>query len=202
MLFKRLFVTVAFGAIFVAPPASAMRSLKPGQIVDKFSVATLRGSRQTIIVANGRKPTVILFWAAWSSRSSEILLDYEDVYSRLGKDRINIVAVNVETENPDLMEIDRALKLTRDRGVTFNVAFDADLSLYDQWGVGAVPSAVLLDPGGVVLAVLDGYPSTEMREEFQTLVMNAVAPRNGAKAEGNFEQEVFTSLKRFKKKVD
>ncbi|MBI5445553.1 MAG: TlpA family protein disulfide reductase, partial [Deltaproteobacteria bacterium] len=96
--------------------------------------------------------------------------DFERL-SRIGSARgLQVVAVNVDREKPSAEDVAQMTSVLQTAEVSYPVAVDRELTLYDAWGTNAVPSAVLVDAAGKVLEVLDGYPP-EGSEAFRHAVV-------------------------------
>lgn len=169
-MFRNFIALITLCTLFVGSSAFAMRTLKPGGIVKGFSITDEKGSPVKVDFSINAKPVVVFFWASWSPRSSDIMVDLQDIFVKFGSEKLNVVGINSETEFPTKEELEAAFKLSKDLGVSFTVGIDRELAIYDEWGVGALPSAVLIGADGKVLSVLDGYPSTELREEFKDMI--------------------------------
>jgi thiol-disulfide isomerase/thioredoxin len=139
-------------------PALAFRHLAAGQRIGPLSLPG--PGAETIhfgAEAQGRA-TLVLFWATWSPRSLKALSDLEALHREFAPSGLRVVAVNVEGERPSAQDAARVTAAAQASGITYSVALDRDLSLYSAWGVGAVPSAALVDATGTILETMDGYP--------------------------------------------
>lgn len=91
------------------------------------------------------KMVVILFWATWSKRSMEQLVDLKEIAVQYQDHPISFVAVNVENEklNGPMRQLitDTIQKLE----LPFPSIIDEGLAAFKQFGVIAVPSTAILD---------------------------------------------------------
>lgn len=139
--------------------AMALRNIKAGQELKNHALTGLAGETIELQKNRGKKATLMIFWASWSPRSLEALADFQKLYAENGtKGDLEIIAVNVEQQSPSKAQIEMAKSLADEAGVKYKLAMDENLSIYNQLGVVAVPSALLTDKNGKILEVLDGYP--------------------------------------------
>jgi thioredoxin-like negative regulator of GroEL len=165
-------------------PAQAFKRLEVGQPVGDHTLATPGGGARQLADTLGPRATVIVFWATWSPRSSEALGDLQALRAMYGGRGLALVTVNVDGPGHDTAPAAGGAGL----GPAVVQLIDADLSLYDAWGVVAVPSLVLLDGGGRVAALSSGY-SRSARETFaghtrKVLGVAEPEPEATARAEG------------------
>jgi peroxiredoxin len=155
------------------PSAGARGVLRVGEPAKDFALDTVEGPGIRLSQSLGQKATLVVFWAAWSSRSAEALEDFQKMYAEYGKGSLQVIAVNVEHEewNPD--EAEQIAAVIERTQVTYPVALDKGLSVFHAYGFTAVPSSVLMDENGTVVEVLAGYPST-LRVEFHEKVFETL----------------------------
>lgn len=179
-MYRRFVVAAAVAAlsvIAIAPlpaHASAAGDFKRTAVGDKasdFTLSTLDGESCSLATSLGDKATVVIFWAAWSSRSQDFLKDVEALYEKHGPDAFKAIAVNVEHPEwrPDEVHLIRQAGI--DAKVAFPMVVDKDLAVYNDYGVVAVPSGLILDGQGVVKTLLSGYGSTNKEELLETVTL-------------------------------
>jgi len=183
-MFRFFTLLLTLVAIFIAPSSSlAMRSLKPGSVVDGFSMSAENGASMEVNFESRTKPVIVFFWASWCPRSADIMADLQDIFIQYGPEKIEVIGLNSDTEFPSKKELALAFELPAKLGITYTLAVDKQLDIYDAWGVGALPSAVLIDENGKVLNVLDGYPSTDLRSEFKEMIHSEISSASSAQQE-------------------
>jgi peroxiredoxin len=171
---RPLFWTLALLIIILAVPSSwAFRRLEVGDTVDNFALVSFAGGITQLDESMGRRATVVAFWAAWNPRSADALADLQKLYEAYGPDNLRVVAVNVEHEEWPPGAYDEVSTYVKKSGVTFPVVVDTDFTLFDRYGVTVLPSLVVADPAGRVVAQLAGY-SPRMRKVFASAVRDAV----------------------------
>lgn len=91
------------------------------------------------------------FWASWCKPCRQSFPWLADMQQKYGKDGFVVVAVNVDKE--------RALadRFLADVPHPFAIEFDPDGELATRYGIEAMPSSVLLDGNGKVIATHAGF---------------------------------------------
>lgn len=156
--------------------------LPTGSPARDFTLETLDGMPVRLFEQLGSEATVVVFWAAWSPRSVEVLADLQTLYGKYGPERLRVIGVNVEHEGWDPSEAFKVAAVAEDAGATYPVVLDKDLSTFSRYGFTVVPSSVLTDSEGRVLSVLQGYPDMG-RGAFRDRVLETL----GTKAESGPE---------------
>lgn len=100
---------------------------------------------KTFHFAPGRqeRPTLFVFWASWCSSCRYEVSDL----LRLSHDKsgvIDIIGVSVDRQ------ADKALDFQRQFALSYPNIFDPDAKISDAFGVRALPTLVLVAPGGEV----------------------------------------------------
>jgi peroxiredoxin len=170
------FRCVAFGLILVLAGTVgwAGETLPVGKPAPDFSLQTLEGGTIHLAEAMGRRATLVVFWATWSPRSAEALVDFQALYASYGGEGLGVVAVNAENQAWGPADADGVQAVIRQHGLTFPVVVDKELSVYQAYGFSALPSTVLIDPTGTVVETLAGYPGRRLRTEFRDTVLQAL----------------------------
>lgn len=144
--------------VFLPPSGHAFKRLAVGRTAQDFSLATLDGRQVRLSEARGEKATVVIFWAAWSPRSTAALCDFCTLYEAYGDRGLSVLAVDVYPHPPGNDPLATLVGSARRTEVPFPILVDEGLDVFDAYGVTALPSLVLLDSSGVVVELLSGYP--------------------------------------------
>ena len=156
-----------------ASPAAAFKRTAMGEDLKEFRLETPAGEPVSLTESRGEKVTVVVFWATWNPRSTQLLGDLQPLYAEHGAGGLQIVAINTENGEWDPATLDKVAETVAATGAAFPVVIDRDLSVYDQYGVIALPSAVLADGEGKIFALQQGYP-TAARLELKEKVLVAL----------------------------
>jgi alkyl hydroperoxide reductase subunit AhpC len=179
---------LALFAVFSATSALALKRAKEGGDGYDFTLETLDGTPYTLSENLAEKATLLIFWASWSSKCTALLADFQKIYEEHSDKGLHIVAINVEHSEWDPSELEAIRSAAA--GVTYTVVIDKDYVAYDDYGVIAVPSTIMLDPTGTVTGVMENYSSMG-RNNFQT----ALFAQLGLTEEADSEEEKVLAYK-------
>jgi len=171
---KKILIPLILSLLAILPlEAHAFRRLAIGDDLSKVVISKMDKSPMPISEYLGERATLLLFFATWSPRSAEALEDFEGYYEKWADLGLNVIAVNVEHNT--ITDVDRELvaEAARAAKVKYTLGVDEELSLYNRYGVSAVPSTALLDGAGKVSYMLPGYPGF-LRDELKEKVMELV----------------------------
>jgi Tfp pilus assembly protein PilF/thiol-disulfide isomerase/thioredoxin len=157
--------------LLASSPASTFKRTAVGDSVQDFGLETTEGQILQLSQSLGRKATLVVFWATWSPRSPEALADFQKLYEEHGPDDLQVVAVNVEHQDWDPAVAESVAAFAAEHTLRFPMVFDKDLSVFDAYGVIAVPSTVLADPQGQIVELLESY-SYMTRFDFRERVLD------------------------------
>lgn len=172
---RRFLTLVCAGLLsaFLASPASAFKRTAVGEDLKEFQLDTPAGGNLSLAAARGEKATLVVFWATWNPRSTQLLGDLQQLYAEHGESGLQIVAVNAERAEWDPATRERVAEAVAANGVSYPVVIDRDLAVYNDYGVVAMPSALLADGEGKILLLQEGYP-TAARLELRDRVLAAL----------------------------
>ena len=102
------------------------------------------------------KPTIINFWATWCAFCIDEMPDLEAAHQALGGD---VRFVGVDREDPN---IEQALELAQETGVTYELVRDPDASYFRAVKGRGMPLTVLVDENGIIQFRHNG-PLTEQQ---------------------------------------
>ncbi|TAL17755.1 TlpA family protein disulfide reductase [bacterium] len=154
-------LTLAIVSFILTPSlAEAFKRTGVGDTARDFTLPTLQGEKLTLTKSLGPKATIIAFWAAWSPRSQPMLKDLQSIFAEHEKDGLKVMGVNVEHPVWDKAEEPKIIQAIADSAAAYPMVIDKDFAIYNDYGVVVVPSIVLLDKEGKVVALTTGYSST------------------------------------------
>jgi thioredoxin-like negative regulator of GroEL len=162
-----------FQGVICPPLSAAFKRVGRGQNPPAFTAVDIEGRERRSADLLGDKVTVVVFWATWSPRSREILADLETLSAELGEGSFQVVAINAEHEH--ITDRDRASirEMVGELGSSALVLFDRGLTAYNDYGVMALPSSLVVDERGIVTFDLAGWPTT-MRSDLSDAVKKAL----------------------------
>ena len=147
-------LVLALALVTAACSASSDNSAIPaGEPIPATTFTTFDGET-TSLAAYGGRPLVVNFWASWCpSCVAEMSAAFLPAQLALGDD-VSFLGMNIQDER------ERALDLVAETGVLFDLAEDADGSLYSALGGLGMPFTLFVSAEGQILDVHNG-PLTE-----------------------------------------
>ena len=116
-----------------------------GEPIPSFDLPQLDGSGRVAVDASPARPMVINFWATWCGpcRDEAPLLA---AASSKYRGRVDFVGVDIRDFNGD------ARAFARRYGLRFPMAYDGPGSLWEPWGITALPETFVVDGSGRIVA--------------------------------------------------
>ena len=153
MLHKLLLaLAVAFATI------GAARAEVVGPRTAPPDVVGVDGNGADVLVSSHHGKVVVLsFWASWCTYCLKELPVLEKVQRVLGKDRIEVIAINIDHDRGAFLKMRRQL-----RDFEFTMARDEKEIAAHEFGVKALPFLVMVDKGGRVAHVHKGYSEKQL----------------------------------------
>ena len=116
------------------------------------------GSGADVLVSTYHGKVVVLsFWASWCGYCLKELPVLEKIQRVLGKDRIEVIAINIDRNRGDYLKMKRQLK-----DFELTMARDENHTTADQYGANALPFLVMVDKSGLVAHTWKGYPGSKL----------------------------------------
>jgi tetratricopeptide (TPR) repeat protein len=141
------------------PAAAALQRLQIGMEAPDFSVKGLNGEVKQFSALKGEKLTAVVFWSTWSTKSEPVLRRMQKLYDAYGSRGFSVIAVNVDEPHPTPEDVAAVKALAEKLKLTYPVLVDDGLVVFNDLGVIAVPTTVILDAGRTAKHELAGYPS-------------------------------------------
>ena len=133
--------------LLLAIPANAV-TLSAGDSAPNFTLNDIDGNPVTLEQFRG-KTVVIAFWSTWCSRCEEELTFLRD---RLGM-REDVVVLLVNQDSERKVSLDRVRGICERLRISFPVLLDEGLSLWDHFGINALPTSVVVGKNGRIKLV-------------------------------------------------
>ena len=129
----------------------------PGAPAPVFELESLSGKRQSLGDFKG-KVVLLNFWATWCAPCVAEMPALERLQQVLREEGLVIVSIN--HDSPDARaEVER---FARERGLSFEILLDPDLSLPPKYGITGFPESFFVGLDGTFLEFSD--PSTKEQE--------------------------------------
>ena len=163
-----------------AAPAAALDGLQVGMKAPLVKLKDLQGKEVTLADQRDANAVVIVFWATWSDNSAPMLERLEQLYRKHKREKLRVLAVNVEKQQPDAQDMAEIKKTVTRLGLTITVLLDEGLKTFREFGVVAVPSTVVVDKEGTIRGEMASFPIAQ-REDFFDIIDAVAEKREVAK---------------------
>jgi len=160
--FKRRFLLALLaalaGVLFHPPAGATLQGLRIGAEAPDFHLKSLAGKTAGFADLHGEKLTIVLFWSTWSRNSEAALTRLETLYHQYRGKGLGVVAINADgqTLSPeaeaDILATAKRLKLE------YPLLLDDRLRTFDDFGVIALPTMVVLGPDRTIRYEMSGFP--------------------------------------------
>lgn len=137
--------------VFVAAGALA---LDPGARAPELGMRDLQGNQVTITGLRGRV-VIVDFWASWCEPCAASMPVYQRLYEQYRDRGLTIVGVSQDRN------IDNARQFATRHRITFPVVFDEGHAIANRYRPPRMPTAYVIDRGGIVRHVHAGYDAGE-----------------------------------------
>ena len=141
---------LAGSLLAIAGVASAFAAPKPGDAAPDFAGRTYEGEAISLAAYAG-KVVVLSFWATWCGPCRKELPILEGIQQVAGKDRVQVVAINIE-DRDTFRKIAPKMK-----SLQMLVASDTAQQAQESYGVKGIPHMVIIGKSGQILRVHRGY---------------------------------------------
>ena len=131
---------------------TAQETTQPDMTAPGFTVYDTDGNEVTLESLRG-KPVIVNFWATWCGYCVMEMPDFQEAYEEFG-DRIHFMMIDV---TDGYQETEAAAKaFIAEKGFTFPVYYDLDLSAAGAYGISSMPQTFFIDAEGMAVAYAQG----------------------------------------------
>ncbi len=134
-------------AILFSLPAEAV-TLTPGERAPNFTLKDIDGNKVSLDQFRG-KTIVIAFWSTWCSRCEEELSFLKESFGK----RSDVIVLLVNQDSERSVSLSRVRSVKEKLGIAFPILVDEDLLLWENFGINALPTSVVIGKNGVVKMV-------------------------------------------------
>jgi peroxiredoxin len=159
-----ILAAACFTLVLATGAASALRGLEKGATLPDIELSGVTGEGGKLSRFVGPRGLVVIYWATWSSRSSELLAFAEKDLRRYEKSGLNFIAINADHAEMPAEQVAAAKAFAAGAGVTFPVVIDPGLRGYNEIGIISVPTIIVLDNAMKVVEAYPGFPSVARDE--------------------------------------
>lgn len=151
-LARRAATSVAAVLAVLALSASAL-ALDPGARAPEIGLADLAGRQVTIASLRGRV-VIVDFMASWCEPCADSMPVYQRLYQQYEARGLTIVGVSQDRA------VDNARQFATRHHVTFPIVFDGSHAVANRYRPPRMPTAYVVDRGGIVRHVHQGYTAS------------------------------------------
>jgi thiol-disulfide isomerase/thioredoxin len=163
-----LALLLALPALALADGGDKAVQPKPGDIPPDALGVDLKGNPVTVSQHRG-KVVVVTFWASWCPPCRRELPMLAHVQSTVGREYMEVVAINVKESRREFLGVIRANK-----GIELTYVHDKG-AVTDQYGVSGLPNMFIIDREGRVAHVHRGY-SEQVFQRFIEEILALLPP--------------------------
>ncbi len=158
---------IAIALLMLALPLRAQAGLMSGDLPPDFVGVDAKGKRVLISASRG-KVVALVFWASWCGRCRAELPLLEKLQQGVGREHLDVIAVNFKESLRDYRTLRRNLKYT------MTMTHDGDGAIGETYGVRGIPHLVLIDRAGKIAYINVGFDSETtpvmLTEQFNELL--------------------------------
>ena len=146
--------------------AASALALDPGARAPELGLRDLEGNQVTIASLRGRV-VVVDFWAWWCEPCADSMPVYQRLYTQYRERGLTIVGISQD------QRVDNARQFATRHHLSFPVVFDEGHAIANRYRPPRMPTAYVIDRGGIVRHVHAGYRSGEaerLEAEIRTLL--------------------------------
>jgi thiol-disulfide isomerase/thioredoxin len=163
-----LALLLALPALALADSGNKAVQPKPGDIPPDALGVDVKGNPVTVSQHRG-KVVVVTFWASWCPPCRRELPMLAHVQSTVGREYMEVVAINVKEGRREFLGVIRANK-----GIELTYVHDKG-PVTDQYGVSGLPNMFIIDREGRVAHVHRGY-SEQVFQRFIEEILALLPP--------------------------
>lgn len=180
-----LIVTVALLQSSVSTPS--LKTLGVGMDAPDLAVQDFSGKAQKLSSLKGDKLTLLIFWATWSKNSEKALKQMEKIHTKYKDQGLSVLGINVERQNIDGKTLTAIKRVADELNLSYPLLVDQGLVTFNDYGVIAVPTVVILEKDRKIRYEMSGWAPTGIREMSHILaadIEGIAAPAEGVAKTG------------------
>ncbi len=130
-------------------------SVGKGDMAPDFTLNNL--DDKPVKLSDGRGKVVLLaFWASWCPRCMDELAFLQELYAE-HKDEMVVIAVNQDTKNLSKTHLEKLKVDIAKMKLGYEVLLDLKFEAWQQYGINALPTSVIIDREGKIVYVEPNY---------------------------------------------
>jgi tetratricopeptide (TPR) repeat protein len=178
------------------PAAAALQRLQVGMQAPDFMLKGNRGENRKFSELRGEKLTAVVFWSTWSVKSGAVLARMQKLYDQYRDRGFAVISVNADEQHLSDQTITAVNEMVDKLKLSYPVLLDHGLTTFNDFGVIALPSTVVLDAGRIVRFELSGYP-LEGAEQLAEFIAETFEGRKRVTADTTSHQPAPAAVRAF-----
>jgi len=147
-----MLLTVILAAGFVSDSAPAAVSISRAT-APRFTAKDVTGRTVDLDTLLARGPVLLDFWATWCKPCVEAMPDLQRLHATYGERGLTVIGISVDGPRNHAKVRPFATRLR----ISYPIVIDHDERLRHLYQVVAMPTVVLIEPGGRISSVRLGY---------------------------------------------
>ncbi|WP_437746344.1 TlpA disulfide reductase family protein [Sorangium sp. So ce1504] len=164
------------GAAPIAPPAPETGGGLIGSAAPELAAEVVSGEGPSTLKEARGKVVIVDFWATYCRPCRRSFPKYQELVDRFGG---NLAVLAVSLDAPEDVSTEQLAGFADEAGVRFKILWDKDQSAEKAYRPRRMPTAFVVDRGGIVRHVHAGYEDGEedkISREVEALLGPAAAP--------------------------
>jgi cytochrome c biogenesis protein CcmG, thiol:disulfide interchange protein DsbE len=166
---KKNLITLFFIFLFLASVSAVEPGINVGQQAPDFKLKSVSGGNPINLSQYRGKPVFVVFWAAWCGPCRKEIPELKSLHAKYAPKGVEFVSVAVgwrQTEE-DIKKFQTAQQLP------YQILWDKDNAVADQWGIHSIPTNFIIDHDGVIR-----YRDFGISPDVETLLQSMVKADN------------------------
>lgn len=146
------------GFMASVPVAHALQRLQTGMEAPDFSLKALDGKVGKFAELKGEKLTAVVFWSLGSKKSEPLLARMQKLLEMYRDKGFAVIAINADGQNQAAKNAPTVKALGEKLKIDFPMLMDDGLEAFNNYGIIALPTTVIIDPSRIIKYELSGFP--------------------------------------------
>lgn len=150
MFDKSVLVKIIFTLTLTCLFLAASFAVEPGYSVGKeapdFKLMPVGGGKPVSLSQLRGKPVVVVYWAAWCGPCRKEIPELKKLYDKYSPKGVQFVSIAVGWKQSE----DDVAKFKTAQSLPYQVLFDKDNKVAQEWKIQSIPTNLIIDLDGVI----------------------------------------------------
>ncbi len=120
-----------------------------------FTLKNIYGGKDITLSDYSGKVVIIDFWATWCRPCQDAVKSINELYENYHADGLEVIGISID-RNKNAKDLDKVKAFVERKGIKYPVG-SSTYELLTEYGISAIPFAILLDKNGDVIKLFRGY---------------------------------------------